>query len=176
MSPTKAACGTGFLHLYSFELIIHSMSEPFYSLEKLYQDKMPVTRSQGQSSQMRRGFRGRNQGRLDPLSRPSTPASQAGPSRHPASALHQAADAPAYPAESLDPHISVERLHIVPLENDAYWAIQLNPVSVRIYSPSGGTGRVICSCVEFQKTQTVCAHINVRLLGAFQPVWGLTFF
>ena len=166
----KKLVAPDFHALSSITILIHCMSEPFHSLQDLYRDRMPVTRSQGQSSQRGRDSSGRRRGRLDPLSRPLAPTSLTGPSRSPDSTFDQSTNAPMHTTESLDPHISVERLHIVPLENDAYWAIQLNPVSVRIYSPSAGTGRVTCSCVEFRRTQTPCAHLNVRLLDFSQTL------
>ena len=139
----------------------HAMPEPSRSLQISNLNEMPVTRSHSQPSGPGRGSRGRSRGRPDPLPRPSTPIPHAGPSRRPANTLNLSADPSPHPQDRLDPHISVERLIEISLEDTSYYAIQLNPVSVRIFKPSGGRGRVTCSCDEFRTTQTPCGHIKV---------------
>ena len=151
------------------------MSEPSCSFQSLHLDEMPITRSQGQPSQTGRGSRGRGRDRLDPLSRPSTPNPRAGPSRPPANPLTLPTGPLRRPQDRLDPHISVECLWNFALGNDSYYAIQLNPVSVRIYTPSGGRGRVTCSCDVFRSTQGPCAHIYVSLSDMVPKLLKLTF-
>ena len=149
------------------------MSEPSRLLQNLNLEEMPVTRSQGQSSQQRRGIRGRGRGRMNPLGGLSPAASQSGSSRPPAStpdAPHGPPQPP--PPMRLAPYISVDHLQLIdrdrshndPLREDSYYAIQLNPVSVRIRDPTGGPGRVECTCPAFQSTLSPCAHIHVSHL------------
>ncbi|KAL9131866.1 MAG: hypothetical protein Q9217_000312 [Psora testacea] len=125
---------------------IISMSDgPSRLLQNLKLDEMPVTRSQGQTSQPGRGARGQGRGRLDPLARPSPPASRSGPSRPPAvtSNVPRGHSELALPVR-LAPYISVDHFqhinqnhpHNVSLPDDSYYAIQLNPVS--LYPLIGG--------------------------------------
>lgn len=149
------------------------MPEPSHLLQTLKLEEMPVTRSQGQPSRTPGVFRGRGRGRLNPLSRPSTeaPGSHPEQSHYTVSALDPSGQ---QRPDRLDAQISVTRMHNISLDDDEYCAIQLNPISVRIYSPNGGLGRVTCSCDTFRTTQAPCAHITVCAAFPIRGVLKLT--
>ncbi|KAL9103007.1 MAG: hypothetical protein Q9163_001897 [Psora crenata] len=138
---------------------------------------MPGTRFQGKSLSSGRGSGGPGPGpevRRTPLTQVSGPASSSGSGSTPA-VISGIASKPSQsvPSIRLAPYISVDHLQLidqdrsrnVPLGSDSYYAIQLNPVSVRIRNPEGGLGRVECTCPGFQSTRSPCAHINWLFTG-----------
>ena len=151
-------------------VLLTSMSGPSQLLLNLGLDEMPVTRSQGQHFESGRGSQSRGRGRLNPLGRPS-PSSSRSDLNLPSIGTPNIPPGPPQPAQPirLAPYISVDHLQYidqgrsryVPLRDNSYYAIQLNPVSVRIGDPAGGPGRVECTCPVFQRTLLPCDHIYV---------------
>ena len=153
-----------------FPVLVISMSRPPHLLQNPNLDEMPVTRSQSQRSSSGMDTHGLGRGRMDPLTGQTPSASRSGGSQRPAvaSSFPPTAPQPA-PTVRLAPYISVDHLQYIsqdrsrgsPLGDDSYYAIQLNPVSVRIHDPAGGVGRVECTCPGFQSTMSPCAHMHV---------------
>lgn len=118
---------------------------------------MPVTRSQSRHPHITMASRGADRERWNPLSRPPAPLPSIRTQR-------ELTPNPDRFNDRLPPHILVERVATKILGRDSYCAIQLNPVSVRIYDSDGSSGRVDCTCHAFRTTGETCIHIQVKPL------------
>ena len=117
-------------------------------------DDMPVTRSQSRHPQIMMASRDADRERWNPLSRP--------PARLPPIRTQTGLTTNIDRFnDRLPPHILVEKVATKMLGRGSYCAIQLNPVSVRIYESDGSSGRVNCTCDVFRSTGESCVHIQV---------------
>ena len=120
-------------------------------------DDMPVTRSQSRNPHTTMASRDADRERWNPLSRPPARLPPIGTQIGLTTNFDRFND-------RLSPHILVERVATKMLGRGSYCAIQLNPVSVRIYDSDGSSGRVNCTCDAFRTTGESCVHIQVKPL------------
>ncbi len=131
---------------------------------------MPETRSQTKLGQLRGGRpsvgrgRGRGRGRFAHASKTSTGSDT---SVHKHSELGDSTQnltpgSSRRATQGFNLELYVDRLQRHESTRGAYYAFQLKtPVSVRIYNPDIGEGKVECTCEDHQHHRSACIHINV---------------
>ena len=129
---------------------------------------MSTTPSQAHSSQQGPGRnpRGRGQGNRRP-NRPVLPLTQPIPGyaglRYDTQLLSPASAGRA--AEGIEAGFILHKLRRIADGQDRYMAFQLyTPVAVRVYDPDvqrRQQDRVTCNCLDYQSTQSACAHLYV---------------
>ena len=149
------------------------MSNPARSLQNLYLEEMPVTRSQASRIQRREAqdhLRTRSQGQNQASHRfphnPHAPYNQA-------ATTHSFTSRRSYPQaqppvlgeranEGLEANFIVDGIEGLDSGQQRYYAFQLTtPVAVRIYEPDAGLSRIECSCETYRVNRRECIHISV---------------
>ena len=157
--PQKGSFGQVDFRLNMLATPMSSSSYASLSLQNhsLNVDDMPVTRSQSRNPHIPMASRDADRERWDPLSRP--------PARLPPIRTQTGLTTNLDGFNGrLSPHILVERVATKMLDRGSYCAIQLNPVSVRIYDSHSSSGQVECTCDAFRTTGETCVHIQVKPL------------
>lgn len=152
---------------YPASTLSKPMSIPTNAFRNLNLGGMPETRSRKKLGHLRGGrmptSHSRGRGRGLPTSKNAKRSAIPVP-EHPGH-LDSKPGSPLGSTEVFVSELCVDRLQRHDLPRGAYYAFQLKrPVSVRIFSPESGEGKIECTCEDYQKKKMFCSHISVSFL------------